>query len=134
MKTPLRPARIARYFTGSTLVAFSIIFAANAPAQAQTLSPAEIRTSRALENVRANPLELEALLTDMPKGTDLHNHLTGAVYAETLIRDAAEDQLCADPSALAFTKPEKSKDDTKGPACLAGNVPAVPGIQRATPV
>ena len=67
----------------------------------------------------------------MPKGTDLHIHLTGAVYAETMIRDAAEDQLCADPSALAFAKPEhKSKDDAKGPACDDRQRPRLASFQR----
>jgi adenosine deaminase len=36
---------------------------------------------------------------------DLHVHLSGAVYAETFIRDAGEDGLCVDPSALSFAKP-----------------------------
>lgn len=128
MKTPfclasLSPKLVARCATAIAVAVLGTVFAA--PAPAQVLTPAELKTSKALENVRANPLELEAFLTEMPKGTDLHNHLTGAVYAETLIRDAAEDQLCTDPSALAFTKPEqKSKNDAKGPACQAGNVPA----------
>ena len=40
-----------------------------------------------------------------PKGADLHVHLSGAVYAETFIRDAGEDGLCVDPAALSFAKP-----------------------------
>src|SRR5215471_1143247 len=102
MKTPF-PSFVARCAATIALTALASLFIE--PAIGQTVSPAEIRTSKALENVRANPLELEAFLTGMPKGTDLHMHLTGAVYAETIIRDAAEDQLCADPSAFAFSKP-----------------------------
>jgi adenosine deaminase len=45
---------------------------------------------------------LYALLRDMPKGADLHMHLSGAVYAETFLKDAAEDGLCVDPKALAL--------------------------------
>ena len=30
----------------------------------------------------------------MPKGGDLHNHLSGAIYAESYLRWAAEDNLC----------------------------------------
>ena len=109
MKTPFRPARFWLAPLRSALVARCVaaiamsVFATSfiEPVTAQTVSSAEIRTSRALENVRANPLELEAFLTSMPKGTDLHMHLTGAIYAETIIRDAAEDQLCADPSRFA---------------------------------
>ena len=32
-------------------------------------------------------------------------HLSGAVYAETFIRDAGEDGLCVDTVALSFAKP-----------------------------
>jgi len=46
--------------------------------------------------VRKNPQELYAFLLRMPKGGDLHNHLSGAVYAETYLRAAAEDSLCLD--------------------------------------
>jgi adenosine deaminase len=126
MKITFRAILAARCVTAVALAAFMIGFAIPSPSLAQTVSPGELRTSRALESVRANPLELEAFLNDMPKGTDLHNHLTGAVYAETLIRDAAEDQLCVNPSALSFIKPEHpTKDDAKGPTCETGNVPAV---------
>jgi len=47
---------------------------------------------------------LYALLRDMPKGADLHMHLSGAVYAETFIRDAADDGMCVDPKTLNFLK------------------------------
>jgi adenosine deaminase len=124
MKNPSRVTFIARCFTMIAAVALAALLTLRTPVSAQTLAPAEARTARALEAVRSNPLELETFLVDMPKGTDLHNHLTGAVYAETLIRDAAEDQLCVDPSALAFTKSEhQSKDEAKGSTCENGNVP-----------
>jgi adenosine deaminase len=121
---------VVRCFTPLAIAALAAFFAAAAPSSAQIASPAELRTSRALDSARANPLELEALLVDMPKGTDLHSHLSGAVYAESWIRAAAEDQLCVNPGALAFAKPEhkspeqKSGDSAKGPSCETGNVPA----------
>ncbi len=68
----------------------------------------EQRAARAFETARANPLELYAFLVRMPKGADLHNHLSGAVYAETFIRDASEDGLCVDLRALSFSKPTPS--------------------------
>src|SRR5215831_19331158 len=46
--------------------------------------------------LRKHPPELYAFLLAMPKGADLHSHLTGAVYAETYLRIAAEDGLCVD--------------------------------------
>jgi hypothetical protein len=44
--------------------------------------------------IRKNPLELTMFLRRMPKGGDLHNHLSGAIYAESYIRWAGEAGLC----------------------------------------
>jgi adenosine deaminase len=69
-------------------------------------SPAEARAARALdEAAKSGPVALRGFLYQMPKGADLHIHLDGAVYAETFLRDAAEDGLCVDPVALALVKP-----------------------------
>jgi adenosine deaminase len=66
----------------------------------------EIRAARAYNSaVKAGPLGLQAFLADFPKGADLHVHLSGAVYAETFVRDAAEDGICVDPAALKFAPP-----------------------------
>ena len=62
----------------------------------------EQRTARAFEAARANPLDLRAFLVRMPKGADLHNHLSGAVYSESWIRAAREDGLCVDLATLSF--------------------------------
>ncbi len=60
------------------------------------------------------PLALHAFLSQFPKGADLHVHLSGAIYAETFIRDAGEDGLCVDTVALKFAKPP----------CVEGTIPA----------
>ena len=77
---------------------------------------AEQRAARAYEAARSNPLELEAFLRRMPKGSDLHYHFPGGIYAETWIRDAAEDGLCVNLATHALVKPQ--------PACGAGQAPA----------
>ena len=41
----------------------------------------------------------------MPKGGDLHNHITGAVYAESLMQFAADSGLCIDRQSLALAQP-----------------------------
>jgi hypothetical protein len=46
------------------------------------------------EVLRQNPEELRAFFLAMPKGGDIHNHLTGAVYAEYLIDQASDEDLC----------------------------------------
>ena len=67
---------------------------------------AEARTALIYEaNLHQGPETLRAFLGDFPKGADLHVHLSGAVYAETFIRDAGEDGLCVDKTSLSFAKP-----------------------------
>jgi adenosine deaminase len=66
----------------------------------------EARAAQALEHARQQgPLALYAFFEYMPKGADLHTHLAGAVYAETFIRDAAEDNLCIQAKTLTLYKP-----------------------------
>ena len=86
---------------------------------------AEQRTAHALENARANPLELHAFLVEMPKGADLHNHLSGAIYAESWIRAGAEDHLCVNVATLSFVKPPQATESAPGATvCEGGKVPA----------
>jgi len=54
--------------------------------------------------VRNSPPELYAFLLKMPKGADLHNHLSGANYAESLVGAAAESGFCIDKRTLAIVK------------------------------
>jgi len=78
-------------------------------------SPNEGRAARAYEEaVHAGRLALHAFLEEFPKGADLHVHLSGAVYAETFIRDAGEDGICVDPVGLRFAQPP----------CIGNLVPA----------
>ena len=67
---------------------------------------AEARAALIFEaNLHQGPEALRGYLADFPKGADLHVHLSGAVYAETFIRDAGEDGLCVDAAALSFAQP-----------------------------
>ncbi len=102
-------------------------------AQAAHPVSAEARTARAFEEARKQgPEPLRAFLYQMPKGADLHVHLSGAVYAESFIRAAGEDSLCVDPVALAFSKPLETAKENAAPTCKAGEVPAstVPQNQK----
>jgi adenosine deaminase len=83
----------------------SFVFAAAANLHAQAPAP-EARAAQANQAAaQAGPQALRVFLVDFPKGADLHVHLSGAVYAETFLRDAAEDGLCVDPAVLSFVKP-----------------------------
>jgi adenosine deaminase len=86
----------------------------------------EQRTARALEAARVNPLELRAFLVRMPKGADLHVHLSGAVYAESWIRAGAEDNLCVDLATLSFFKTQAmTRSIPPQPVCGEGKTAAV---------
>src|SRR5688572_26003732 len=57
-------------------------------------SEAEQRTAAFFDSIRDNPSRLVEFVRQMPKGGDLHNHFTGAIYAETYINLAARYNLC----------------------------------------
>ena len=81
------------------------------------------RAARAYQAaVQAGPLALRAFLDQFPKGADLHIHLSGAVYAESFIRDAGEDKLCIDPAGLKFAR-DNQGDPVKEP-CTPPLIPA----------
>ena len=53
------------------------------------------------EEAKQSPPHLRAFLYRMPKGGDLHNHLSGAAYAEALIDAGAVSGVCIDPAKSA---------------------------------
>jgi adenosine deaminase len=81
---------------------FLILLALCGLASAQT---AERKTARYLESIRNQPTLLLAFAHYMPKGGDLHNHLSGAIYAEDLIDFAASDNLCVDRTTSQLIAP-----------------------------
>src|SRR5271168_782336 len=98
-----------------------------APIKSAALSgetAAEQRADADLDVARSSPLALYAWLVKMPKGADLHIHLSGAIYAETFIQDAIEDHLCVNLTTLAFAKPESVPATTAEPVCKENDVPA----------
>ena len=83
------------------------------------VASSEQKTARYFESIRNQPLLLHAFLQQMPKGGDLHNHLSGAVYAESFIKFAAQDGLCVDRAALALTQTPCDPANGKPPASVA---------------
>jgi adenosine deaminase len=57
----------------------------------------ETAAAHALEQARGNPWRLRQFMAAFPKGGDLHNHLDGSIYAENIIKWAAEDGKCVAP-------------------------------------
>jgi adenosine deaminase len=97
---------------------------APAPAAAQGMTALEKRTTLTIESLRNSPPELRNYLRKMPKGSDLHNHLYGAIYAETWIRNAAEDNMCIDRAAIQGTTSVFSPSEGNPRACPAGKIQA----------
>jgi len=86
----------------------AIVSAQSAPPMPQSANPqstirvAEDATAKYFASIKAEPSLLLAFLNQMPKGGDLHNHLSGAIYAESYLRWAAEDGLCLQTSTMTI--------------------------------
>ncbi len=106
-------------------------------AHAPVLTPGESRATRAFTAAKLlGAPELYAFLKPMPKGGDLHMHLSGAVYAETFIAEAVKQGLCVAPvnagtpavpegqRAVRFVPPQADR------SCGAGEVPAAEALKR----
>src|SRR6266446_1356106 len=77
-----------------------------------TLS-SEQRTARHFESLRKSPPQLLAFLLAMPKGGDLHNRLSGAIYAESYIQWASDSGLCINTTTMALLPPPATGCDPK---------------------
>ncbi len=103
----------------ATLLAACVLLFGSVRLTAQAVAPGEARAAHAFEQARKEgPPALRAFLYRMPKGADLHSHLSGAVYAETFIREAGQDGICVSESGLRMDA------EHHGPSCPAGESPA----------
>ena len=92
-----------------TVLASLIVIAAIAALFARVIVVARdfdtVVTADRFEAIRDDNTALRAFLARMPKGGDLHIHLSGAVYAERLIAWAIEDHLCVRLTDLSIVEP-----------------------------
>jgi len=117
---------------------FALLFLACLPSFAQKTAPSAPsetpqtqRAIRAFNTARSSPLELHAFLARMPKGADLHMHLSGAIYAETFIQDAIADNLCVNPTTLSFTQNVgTTRSLPPQPVCAEGQVAAATALKN----
>lgn len=95
-----------------------------ADAQRGIRGGAEQKTAQHFKSLRGQPLELYAFLRKMPKGGDLHLHLSGSVYAESYIEWAAKAKpdLCVDPAALTLSPCERSPSHPSASSALTDPV------------
>ncbi len=98
-------------------LALAVLLTVSSFAAGPSAASGEARTVRYFESIRKDPNLLLAFLLQMPKGGDLHNHLSGAIYAETLIDWAKDQQACVDPKTFYLTP--SLKLSTGEPYCPA---------------
>lgn len=124
--TSLRAAAAARRTIRRLAFVLAALAAPFAAAQAlPRQDDAQARTEHAFEAARRQGQPaLRAFLAAMPKGGDLHNHLSGAVYAESWIDQAAGDGLCVDLVSLSLLDKAKAS----APDCGAGRRPAADAL------
>lgn len=96
---------------GSTLVVSSVS-AQDAPTSQRSQRQAESQVANWFEEHRDSPPALRAFVQRMPKGGDIHSHLSGAVYAEHYLEWAAADGYCVDPAAIALVEPDACGQDS----------------------
>lgn len=114
---------VARVTTTLLLVQLSLplMQVQAAPVQRRGESP-EQRTARYYESIRNRPTQLLAFMRRMPKGGDLHSHLSGAIYAESYIKWAAEQGLCVNQTAMSFASCDQSPNQVPASTALTNGV------------
>ena len=99
-----------------SLFSFALLWLLIAPMQSSAQSPAppvpatgsasaELKTAKYFDSIKTQPLDVYAFLREMPKGADLHLHLSGSIYAESFIEWAAKAKpdVCVDPNTFALS-------------------------------
>jgi len=120
MITPSGLCRLAALF-------FTIAPAGQCPAKPRPPQSPTAEIADIFEHLRDDPLRLRAFLMEMPKGGDLHNHLDGAIYAESFLARAASGGLCIDTASLAIRQPPCNEHQPRADQALA----AQPGLENA---
>lgn len=83
----------------------------HAPNTVPQPSSGEAATAAYMSSIRNDTPALTMFLREMPKGGDLHNHLSGAIYAESFLKWAVEDGLCITVPDLSVSQPPCTEAD-----------------------
>ena len=98
----ISPLRVLRRKIAWTLV---VLLSCGLTLSAQQRAASEQKTATYFESIRKSPPKQLAFLLKMPKGADLHNHLSGSIYAERYIEWAAQNGLCVNNRTMALSVP-----------------------------
>ncbi|MEX0923128.1 MAG: adenosine deaminase [Rhodovibrionaceae bacterium] len=101
------------------VAAAGLLLAACAVPQARNSGSAESAAAARFAALQDSPPELRAFLEEMPKGGDIHSHLSGTVYAESFIAWAAEDGLCLELASTSLAEPPCSDPERPEVADIA---------------
>src|SRR5437016_1345067 len=104
------PRSLRGYLAWPLILILSCALTAHAQAGGLFRSPAqqsspEQRAALYFESIRKSLPQALAFLLKMPKGGDLHNHLSGAIYAESYIQWAADNGLCISTRTMVLSAP-----------------------------
>jgi len=118
----ISPAKMLRHRITWTLL---VVLSCGLTISAQR-GTAEQKTANYFESIRKSPPKQMAFLLKMPKGADLHNHLSGSIYAERYIEWAAEKGLCINTRTMTLAVPSSpsrcDSDQTPASAALTNSV------------
>ena len=117
MRTPIEQCR--KPFKAAATLAVILFF--GIATQAQSIGPTG-RTARYFDSIRASPPQLLAFLLKMPKGADLHSHLSGAVYAESYVQWAADSGDCVNTTTMVVSLPPCTEGQTPAASALKNSV------------
>ena len=108
----------------AVLTVWLLTFYAEAAGQRGARAGAEQKTAQHFKSLKGQPLELYAFLRKMPKGGDLHLHLSGSVYAESYVEWAAKAKpdLCVDLKTLVLSPCDGSSSRPPASSALTDGV------------
>ncbi|QMT61636.1 adenosine deaminase [Legionella sp. PC997] len=87
--------------------------------QIQAYASPEENTQAYFDSIKSTPRLLKKFLTQMPKGGDLHMHVSGSSFPENLIHYAQMDDLCIENKNLSvFINPSCNTEDYLANAVL----------------
>src|SRR5690242_2951550 len=113
---------LRREITWALVVVLSCAFTLSAQPLTSQRAAAEQKTATYFDSIRKSPPQQLAFLLKMPKGGDLHNHISGAIYAESYIAWAAEKGLCVNNGTMALSVPASPSK------CDPGQTPATTAL------
>ncbi|MEO0549038.1 MAG: adenosine deaminase [Pseudomonadota bacterium] len=85
------------------------------------------RVAALFDDIQDDPVRLRIFLRDMPKGGDLHTHLSGTPYAEEFLKWAEDRAFCIDTEALSIEPPPCDWPEAESTEQLRKTDPALYG-------